>query len=182
MTTNRISRVTTKSGDDGSTSLADGNRYSKGHERIELVGTLDEANASIALVVEVIDREYVSTLRQIQSRLFDIGAAIATQVVQPDVWPREIQNLTSLIEELNAALKPLREFILPGGNEVAGRTHLARTIVRRAERAFWRATSKHDARDNDIGIYLNRVSDYLFVLARVVADEEILWKPIASTN
>lgn len=178
---NRISRVTTTTGDHGTTALADGNRYDKGHDRIELVGTLDEANASVAMVIEAIDPRYANTLREIQSRLFDIGAVIATGVIQPNVWPTEIENLAHSVKELNAGLEPLREFILPGGNEIAARTHVARAVIRRAERAFWRACS-NDANMKELGIYLNRLSDYLFVLARVVAEDEILWQPISSNS
>ena len=177
----RISKVTTKSGDEGTTSLADGNRYDKGDDRVELVGTLDEANASLALVVEVIDSRFAAQLQEIQSRLFDVGAAIATGIPQPEIWPSEVSKLTSLIESLNADLAPLREVILPGGGEVAARTHMARTTVRRAERIFWRACND-DLRTSDIGKYLNRLSDYLFVLSRVVAEKEVLWQPLKPSN
>ena len=173
---NRIDKVVTRSGDQGTTSLADGKRYPMYDPSIELVGVLDEANAALALVTLQIDEVHRTVCMGIQSRLFDIGAAVATGIVQ-EGWQSEVENITNQIEQLNADLEPLKEFVLPGGNEAATRGHLARTVIRRAERAFWQAAS-NELRKSEMGVYLNRVSDYLFVLSRHLCKDEVLWKPM----
>ena len=173
----RIDTVTTGSGDKGSTSLADGNRYYKHDPLIELVGVLDEANAALGLVSVLIDTQYKPDLVRLQSRLFDVGASIATGFLQ-EGWPEELDLLDSTTRILNRQLEPLKEFLLPGSNEISARIHIARTTLRRAERIFWQAASTK-LRDSSIGAYLNRASDYLFVLSRTVSDREVLWQPMS---
>ena len=178
---NRIDRVTTRTGDGGATSLADGSRYRKHDAKIELVGCLDAANSAIgALVAEVPDGAHDAVLADIQSRLFDIGAVVATgRGSSDDVWSGQTAGLTEATEALNAELPPLREFILPGGGRAAAAAHVARAAVRTAERAWWRAVDDGLISDiAPIGAYLNRLSDYLFVLARCLATSERLWQPI----
>ena len=199
---NRIDRVTTSTGDAGTTSLADGRRYRKSDPRIELVGALDEANSMIGLLAEEVDAELAERLRDIQSRLFDAGAVAATGAEAASGtaldWEGLAASLAAQTQALNSALEPLREFILPGGGRAASVAHVARTVVRRAERAWWRASEgalsggargacpSHE--DNDalrgiaVGVYLNRLSDYLFVLARTVAREERLWRRAPSAG
>lgn len=172
----RIDRVTTKTGDDGKTSLADGQRYPKQHARIELLGCLDEANCAIGAFATRIDAESRHYLLIIQSRLFDVGAAVATGTTG-DFWHTETALLEGHTERINDQLEPLKEFVLPGGNEANAMGHLARASVRRVERAFWQADMDVLV-EAGVATYLNRLSDYLFVLARSVASEELVWQPV----
>jgi len=174
---NRIDRVTTRGGDGGETSLADGRRYPKHHPRIELAGTLDEANSFLGALAELTDGSTTSHLRTLQSRLFDLGAVAATGRSNVD-WQSLAGELDDATARLNADLPPLREFILPGGGPPAAAAHVARAAVRRAERAWWAATEDAtELADTGAGVYLNRLSDHLFVLARTLADSEVLWEP-----
>ena len=175
---NRITRVVTSKGDQGVTALADGKTLNKFDGRVELAGTLDEANCSIGVLVQYVEEPFRSTLIEIQSRLFDLGAAVATGQPQP-VWQRETDAVTQATKKLNDQLPPLKEFILPGGGQAAAFAHVARSSVRRAERVFWKHASD-SLKDSGLGAYLNRVSDYLFVLARAVADHEQQWQPLTS--
>ena len=175
---NRISRVVTSKGDKGKTALADGKTLDKFDGRVELAGTLDEANCSIGVLVQYVEDPLRRTLIEIQSRLFDLGAAVATGDPQP-IWQRETDSITQATKELNDHLPPLREFILPGGGQAAAFAHVARASVRRTERVFWKF-APDSLKESGLGAYLNRVSDYLFVLARSVADREQLWEPLSS--
>lgn len=160
------------------TALADGKTLNKFDGRVELAGILDEANCSIGVLVQHVEDPFRTTLIEIQSRLFDLGAAVATGEPQP-VWQRETDFVTQATKELNDQLPPLREFILPGGGIASSFAHVARASARRAERIFWKHAP--DAlKDAGLGAYLNRVSDYLFVLARTIADGEQLWEPLTS--
>lgn len=175
---NRIDRVTTRGGDTGQTSLADGRRYPKHHPRIELVGALDEATSFIGLLAEETDPPTAGRLRLLQSRLFDLGALAATGRSGTDWFAlaTEVEQHTSV---LNERLEPLREFVLPGGGRAAATAHVARTVVRRGERAWWRAADNaEELAETDGGVFLNRLADYLFVLARSLADTEVLWEPL----
>ena len=177
---NRIDRVTTRGGDAGRTSLADGRRYAKHHPRIELVGALDEAASFIGLLAEETDSPTAARLRMLQSRLFDLGALAATGRPGAD-WAALASEVERDASALNEGLQPLREFVLPGGGRAAATAHVARTVVRRAERAWWRAAEAADElAGTDGGAFLNRLSDYLFTLARTLADQETLWTPVAS--
>ncbi len=175
---NRIDRVTTAVGDRGETALADGRRYPKQHPRVELLGALDEANSFLGLLAVETDAETGERLHAIQSRLFDAGAVAAVGASAID-WIELADGLAADAAALNEGLAPLREFILPGGSRCAATAHVARTVVRRAERAWWRAVAESEALGKAaVGVYLNRLSDYLFVLARTLADGERHWRPL----
>lgn len=179
---NRISRVVTRTGDRGETSLAGPERYPKHHARLELIGALDEANSFIGLLAARISERHKPVLTRIQSRLFDIGGAVATGGTNVD-WQPLVAEIEAETKELNKELPPLREFVLPGGDETVARAHVARSAVRRAERAFWAEAENLSALvEAGAGAYMNRLSDYFFVLARTAAREngvaEVLWEPL----
>ncbi len=187
----RIDRVTTRGGDKGDTSLGDGARVRKDDARIEAIGAIDEANAAIGLLrVQARDQaETEAMLARIQNDLFDLGADLCV----PGAGGARLRlddgrssRLESEVAAMNAELAPLTSFILPGGTEAAARAHLARTAARRAERAVVRLAAETEA---DAGVnpavirYLNRLSDHLFVLGRVLNENgraDILWVPGAN--
>jgi cob(I)alamin adenosyltransferase len=183
----RLTRIYTKTGDEGMTGLGGGQRVPKDSRRVETYGTVDELNSQIGVALATGLCERLSgELRRIQNELFDLGADLATPASSqarhpvPTVEPRQIEKLERLIDELNAVVGPLTNFLLPGGAPGAAQLHVARTVCRRAERT---ATSL--ARDETIGPtvlpYLNRLSDALFVMARYENHErgvaEPLWEP-----
>ncbi len=172
----RINQVTTFRGDSGTTYLADGNAYVKSDDRIELIGSLDELNCVVGLAAVSCQSTLRESLYEIQARIFDIGAAVATGEPQP-YWQREAMRLTRRIEKINATLEPLAEFVLPGGNEANARLHIARATARQCERTFWRLDDKALI-EAATGVYLNRLSDFLFVAARSVCAEEVQWRPL----
>jgi len=175
---NRIDRVTTRTGDAGMTSLADGQRYAKHDAKIDLVGALDSANSAIGMLAVEARTVHAGLLEDIQSRLFDAGAVVATGDSSAD-WRGLAAALNHQTEAMNANLPPLREFILPGGGRGAAAAHVARSAVRDAERAWWRAADDDpNLSATDVGMYLNRLSDCLFVIARTLATSERLWRPI----
>ena len=177
----RISKVTTKSGDKGKTSLGNGERVSKSHLIINLLGDIDELNSQIGSAISSSKSSLISSeLQSIQQDLFNLGGEISifnsgTILINDG----KVKFLEERIEDLNQTLKPLKEFIMPGGDEFCSRIHLARAVCRRAERS---CVSVLDlVKEKNIWLpYLNRLSDYLFVLARYVSSErgseEILWK------
>ena len=176
---NRLSRIYTKTGDDGSTGLGDGTRVAKDSARVTAYGTLDEANSAIGvlLAAEVPD-DVAGLLTTVQHQLFDLGGELCIPghaAIRDD----DIDALERALDAFNADLPPLKEFILPGGGEAAARCQLARTIVRRAERGVV-TLARDEAVRPQAGRYLNRLSDLLFVLARVLArasgEGEVLWK------
>ena len=177
----RISKVTTKSGDRGKTSLGNGERVSKSHLIINLLGDIDELNSHIGLAISSCKTSLISSeLQLIQQDLFNLGGEISifnsgTILINDD----KVEFLEERIEDLNQTLKPLKEFIMPGGDEFCSRIHLARAVCRRAERSCVAVLNL--VKEKNIWLpYLNRLSDYLFVLARYVSSErgseEILWK------
>lgn len=177
---NRLSKIYTKTGDDGSTGLGDGSRVAKDHARIEAFGCIDELNSYIGVVASLLpaDDVYLNALRAIQHDLFDLGGELSIPGYQL-LHAERIVFLETEIDEINNTLPPLKEFILPGGNPLAAHCHVARTICRRAERRVF-SLSQHEQNVADTGLkYLNRLSDYLFVLARCLArangGQEILW-------
>jgi cob(I)alamin adenosyltransferase len=161
----RLSKITTRTGDAGETGLGNGTRVGKDHQRIAVLGDVDELNSSIGLLAcEDLPAELVSALQRIQNDLFDLGGELSVpgqsllrdaQVVQLEAW----------VKELNAQLPPLQEFILPGGCRAAAQAHVARTICRRTERAVV-SLNRREALGLLPQIYLNRLSDLLFILAR----------------
>ena len=162
---NRLTKIYTRTGDDGSTGLSGGTRVAKDHPRIEAIGALDELNSAIGVVIAhelpaVVD----SMLTAVQHALFDLGGELS----MPDtrcVRGEQVTRLEQWLDTLNADLPPLREFILPGGSPAAAACHLARTICRRAERRL-HTLSQQEAVNPAAAGYLNRLSDLLFVIAR----------------
>ena len=176
---NRLSKIVTRTGDTGTTGLGDGSRVAKDSARIEAIGTVDELNTAIGLLraAPSLSDEISRCLLRIQHDLFDLGGELAVPGYTA-VTGSHIEALETEVESFNELLPPLKEFVLPGGGEAAARCHLARAIARRAERRCW-TLAKDEAVSSVALIYLNRLSDLLFVLARVLARQdngtEVLW-------
>ena len=175
---NRLSKIYTRTGDDGTTGLGDGSRVAKDSARVAAYGTIDEANCAIGLVLASAVPESVRTLlTTVQHQLFDLGGELCIPG-HSAVFDVDIQRLEQHLDAYNEPLPPLKDFILPGGGEAASRCHLARTIVRRAERETVTLSRIEAVRPEAIR-YLNRLSDLLFVLARVLArasgEGETVW-------
>jgi len=177
-------KIYTKTGDTGQTSLFGGDRLSKDDARIEAYGTVDELNAFVGLLRDHLSDEGVRALLLIiQNRLFTLGAHLATapgrQSAAPDLKDEDIQLLEQAMDRMDEVLAPLRNFILPGGHPAISFAHLARTVCRRAERRVVSLVQEDEAVEIIIR-YLNRLSDYFFVLARYIAHlyqvEEVIWK------
>jgi len=183
----RLTRIYTRTGDGGETSLGDGTRTVKTDPLIAALGSLDELNAAIGLALAAAMSERLrSPLERIQNELFDLGADLSVPPAEGSrerlrIGQKRIETLERLCDELNAELEPLRSFTLPGGGEAGARLHLARAICRRAERDVLGAAGEH-AQNPLVAVYLNRLSDLLFILARVAsADGGVrLWRPGAS--
>jgi cob(I)alamin adenosyltransferase len=179
-------KIYTKTGDQGTTSLLGGTRVAKTHLRLEAYGTLDELNAFLGLVRDQpVNEKRSAELKAIQDRLFTLGSHLAaepsrTKLKMPDLRNEDIQLLEEAIDRMETELPPLRNFILPGGHTAVSMAHVARTVCRRAER---QAVALHEQEpiEEIILKYLNRLSDYLFVLARKMGHElgveEQAWKP-----
>ena len=187
-----LTRIYTKTGDDGTTSLGDMSRTSKNDPRLEAYATVDEANSAIGVVLAlggIKDDEIIKLLVRIQNDFFDVGADLCTPIVDnPTVEPlrvleSQIDYLEKQIDKYNESLQPLRTFVLPSGTPASALMHVARTVVRRAERNTWHAIHSFGGGVNPVTAkYLNRLSDLLFVLART-ANKEIgdqLWVPGAN--
>ena len=175
---NRLSKIYTKTGDDGTTGLGDGTRVAKDSARVNAYGTVDEANSTIGLLLAAELPDGVrELLTRIQHQLFDLGGELCIPG-HAAVFDADVDALEARLDHYNDDLPPLKDFILPGGGEAAARCHLARTVVRRAERDAV-TLSRHDAVRPQAIRYLNRLSDLLFVLARVLARSsghgEVLW-------
>ena len=176
---NRLSKIYTRTGDDGTTGLGDGTRVAKDSARVNAYGTVDEANSTIGLLLAAELPDGVrELLTRIQHQLFDLGGELCIPG-HAAVFDADVDALEARLDHYNDDLPPLKDFILPGGGEGAARCHLARTIVRRAERECV-TLSHHDAVRPQAIRYLNRLSDLLFVLARVLARHdgqgEVLWQ------
>jgi cob(I)alamin adenosyltransferase len=183
----RLTRIYTRTGDDGETSLGDGARTSKTDPLIAAIGAVDELNAAIGLALAAALPERLrSPLEQIQNELFDLGADLSVPPAEGSrerlrVGRERVESLERLCDELNAELEPLRSFVIPGGGEGGARLHLARAICRRAEREVLSAAQER-AQNPLVATYLNRLSDLLFICSRVAVKdgEERLWRPGAS--
>ncbi|MBV8971412.1 MAG: cob(I)yrinic acid a,c-diamide adenosyltransferase [Sphingomonadaceae bacterium] len=183
----KLNRIYTKTGDDGSTGLADGGRRAKDDARVAAYGTVDEANSVIGMARLHADGDTDAMLARIQNDLFDVGADLATpgddfgpETKSLRATPAQVARLEAEIDALNEALKPLTSFILPGGTPLAATLHLARTVVRRAERLAVTAARAEPVNPAAIH-YLNRLSDHLFVAARAAnPGGDVLWVPGAS--
>jgi len=175
---NRLSKIYTRTGDDGTTGLGDGSRIAKDSARVAAYGTVDEANSCIGLVLAIDIPDDVRTLLvAVQHQLFDLGGELCIPG-HAAIFDADIERLEQQLDAFNEPLPPLKDFILPGGGEAAARCHIARTVVRRAERETI-ALARRDSVRPEAVRYLNRLSDLLFVLARVLARTsghgEVLW-------
>lgn len=176
----RLTRITTRTGDDGSTGLADGTRLAKTSARVVALGDVDELNACIGLlcVAPGLAPALPGRLRQVQQELFDLGGELSLPG-RALLARNALATLDADIAAWNAALPPLTEFVLPGSDEANARAHLARTVCRRAERALWDvARQDGDALSPDLPRYLNRLSDWLFVLSRILARQHDATEPV----
>src|SRR5580698_1631347 len=169
---NRLSKIYTRTGDEGTTGLGDGTRVPKDHLRVEAYGTVDETNSAIGVVLATphLPDEVRRCLTDVQHDLFDLGGELCIPGART-ITPAYTKRLEDQLDSFNEPLPPLKEFILPGGGPAAAAAHMARTICRRAERICWRL-AREESVGPDVMIYLNRLSDLLFVLARVLARED----------
>src|SRR5258708_34176393 len=183
-----LSKIYTRTGDDGTTGLGDMSRTSKTDPRLAAYADVEEANSAIGVAVTLgrLTEDVTAVLRWIQNRLFDGGADLCTPVVADPQYPplriteTYVDRLEGACDAFNAELAPLRSFILPGGTPGAALLHVARTTTRRAERTIWSAIEAHGDSVNPLTArYLNRLSDLLFILCRVTNAEQgdVLWKP-----
>lgn len=182
-----LTRIYTRTGDDGTTGLSDFSRVTKNDPRLVAYADCDEANAAIGVAVALgqPDEALVAVLRRVQNDLFDAGADLSTPVVPAPEYPplriteTYIERLEAWCDEFNAELAPLNSFILPGGTPLAALLHTARTVVRRAERSAWAAVEGHPEDTSVLPAkYLNRLSDLLFILSRYTnPDGDVLWQP-----
>ena len=187
-----LTRIYTRTGDDGTTALGDMSRVGKNDLRLQAYADTDEANSSlgVALALGDLDPGVVTLLGRVQNDLFDVGADLCTPVVEnPEYPPLRVEQayvdvLEAACDEYNDLLAPLRSFVIPGGTAGAGLLHVSRTIVRRAERSTWAALEAHGDTMNPLTAhYLNRLSDLLFILARhanLSAGGDVLWVPGAN--
>jgi len=185
----KINKIYTRTGDDGTTGLVDGSRLPKHALRMQAVGDVDEANASVGHAAVIAEGYIRSDLIRFQNTLFDLGADLATpgDDFEPSemvlrIVPSQVDHVESRIDALNAGLQPLTSFILPGGSELAARLHMARTVARRAERAMT-ALAEAEAVNPAALAFINRLSDYLFVAARIANHSgrgDVHWVPGAN--
>jgi cob(I)alamin adenosyltransferase len=182
-----LTRIYTRTGDDGTTGLSDFSRVSKYDPRLVAYADCDEANSAIGVAIAVgqSDEEITGVLRQIQNDLFDAGADLSTPVVENPEYPPlrvsqpYIDRLEGWCDKYNEQLPALNSFVLPGGSALSALLHVARTVTRRAERSAWAAVDAAPQQVNTLPAkYLNRLSDLLFILARAAnPDGDVLWKP-----
>ncbi len=186
----KLNKIYTKTGDNGTTGLSDGSRVKKFDLRPSAYGDVDELNSFIGLLVHNIIKEkkynfLVEIFKKIQNDLFDLGADLSTPIEEnPKFEPLRIKNsqvlnLENLIDKFNSKLKPLNSFILPGGSEISCWLHVTRTVARRAERSMSKLSDKNQINKYSL-IYMNRLSDFLFVVSRITNDNgntDLLWVP-----
>jgi cob(I)alamin adenosyltransferase len=182
-----LTRIYTRTGDDGTTGLSDFSRVSKTDARLAAYADCDEANAAIGVAIAVgqPEQRIIDILRQIQNDLFDAGADLSTPIAENPKDPPlritqpYIDRLEKWCDEFNESLQPLNSFVLPGGSPLSALLHVARTVVRRAERSAWAAVQQHASDVSTLPAkYLNRLSDLLFILSRVAnPDGDVLWHP-----
>ena len=185
----KLNKIYTRTGDDGTTGLVDGSRVPKHAARMAAIGEVDEANSALGFAVLALDGQTRADCTRLQNDLFDLGADLATpgddfapSEMVLRIIPAQAEWLEERIDALNETLEPLKSFILPGGSEAAARVHLARAAVRRAERAMV-ALAQAEAVNPAALAFVNRLSDYLFVLARAVnanGTGDVLWQPGAN--
>jgi cob(I)alamin adenosyltransferase len=175
----RLSKIYTRTGDDGTTGLGDGTRVQKTHARIEAFGAVDEANSAIGLVIAATSvQDIQALLTRVQHELFDLGGELSVPGLR-SITEAHVTRLEQDLDRFNEALPPLKEFILPSGGTATSACHLARAITRRAERRTW-TLAQAEPIAPELTRYLNRLSDLLFVLARVLVRHEqgaeVLWR------
>ena len=175
----RLSKIYTRTGDAGTTGLGDGERVPMDHPRVEAYGTVDELNSAVGMVLACeVPAAVRDCLTEVQHDLFDLGGELCLPAYQA-IADRHVEALESALDGFNEDLPALKDFILPGGGPAAAACHLARTICRRAERRVW-TRARDEALNEALPRYLNRLSDLLFVIARVLArhesGEEVLWR------
>ncbi len=190
----RLNKIYTRAGDGGMTGLVDGSRVAKHDARMEAIGAVDEANSALGLALVALEGEARADVLRLQNDMFDLGADLATPLgsVGGDdfapsemvlrIVPAQAEWLEQRIDALNENLEPLRSFILPGGSEAAARVHIARAAVRRAERAMTAFAAQAPVNPAALA-FVNRLSDYLFVLARALnagGEGDVLWQPGAN--
>lgn len=185
----KLNRIYTRTGDDGTTGLVDGSRTAKDAPRMDAMGDVDELNAAIGMVALHVDGDDLLRLRRIQNDLFDLGADLATPGddfapgdMSLRIIPSQVERLEQELDAMNDQLAPLTSFILPGGTDAAAALHVARTICRRAERSAVCAARELPINPQLLA-YLNRLSDYLFVMGRALNNNgagDILWVPGAA--
>jgi cob(I)alamin adenosyltransferase len=186
-----LTRIYTRTGDDGSTGLGDMSRAAKTDPRVTAYGDVDEANSALgaALALGDLPSAVRALLTSVQNDLFDVGADLCTPIVPDPKWAtlrvdeHYVQRLEAACDEHNASLPKLDSFVLPGGTPAAALLHVARTVTRRAERSTWALLQAEPERTNPVtATYLNRLSDLLFILARVAngTDGDVTWQPSAS--
>ena len=185
----RLTKIYTKTGDKGKTSLASGKRVAKDHIRIKSYGSVDELNSILGIVRHAISKKNAKVISEIQNDLFDLGADLATPTVsRPKFKPlriteKQVKRIEKKIDEYNKKLKPLSSFILPGGTMSASYLHNARTVARRAETNMVSLSAREKVNPSALQ-YINRLSDLFFVLSRVennYGKKDILWKPGLNT-
>ena len=186
----KLNKIYTKTGDNGTTGLSDGSRVKKYDLRPSAYGDVDELNSFIGLSINCINKErkydfLIDILKKIQNDLFDLGADLSTPIEEsPKFEPLRIKdsqvlNLENMIDKFNNKLEPLNSFVLPGGSQISCWLHIARTITRRAERSITKLAEKNKINKQSL-IYINRLSDFLFVVSRITNDNgksDILWDP-----
>lgn len=182
-----LTRIYTRTGDDGTTGLSDFSRVSKNDARLVAYADCDEANAAIGTAIALAnpEQQLTNVLRQIQNDLFDAGADLSTPVVENPKHPplritqAYIDRLEGWCDQFNEGLSPLNSFVLPGGSPLSALLHVARTVVRRAERSAWAAVDSYPSGVSTLPAkYLNRLSDLLFILSRLANGEgDVLWQP-----
>lgn len=183
-----LTRIYTRTGDDGSTNLVDFSRTSKNDLRLVAYADVDEANSHLGVAISLgeLSKQVTEVLTHIQNDLFDVGADLGAPVVENPKYPQlrvepdYVERLEQWCDEFNNQIDALRSFILPGGTPAAAQLHVARTVARRAERSAWAAIAEHgDSMNVLTAKYLNRLSDLLFILARFANREvgDILWVP-----
>ena len=180
----KLNKIYTKTGDGGDTALGDGERVLKDSLRVSAYGNVDELNASIGIITLYANTELKRKLKNIQNDLFDIGADLCVPISEKNkdrlrLSTNQIETLELEIDKMNSILEPLNSFVLPGGCRSATFLHMARTICRRAERSVVSLRSQEQINENTL-VYLNRLSDWLFVASRVENQEnssEVLWAP-----
>ena len=185
----KLNKIYTRTGDDGTTGLVDGSRVPKHAARMAAIGEVDEANSALGFAVLALVGETRADCTRLQNDLFDLGADLATpgddfapSEMVLRIIPAQAEWLEERIDALNETLEPLKSFILPGGSEAAARVHLARAAVRRAERAMVALAQAEPVNPAALA-FVNRLSDYLFVLARAVnanGTGDVLWRPGAN--